>query len=117
MVPSLPTGPRPEARPLAGEGAAPGWGTSLDAAPRSGLARPDLIAKPSSSLRTAGQRDVIKRDHARPQSDFLARVSHPTERASGRRASDLSLAMHSVPKRQTKGSGKVAARCPAQTNG
>jgi hypothetical protein len=26
---SLPTGPRPDARPLAGEGAAPGWGTLL----------------------------------------------------------------------------------------
>jgi len=34
IAPSLPTGPRPDARPLAGEGAAPGWGTLLDAAPR-----------------------------------------------------------------------------------
>ena len=75
----------------------------LDAAPRSGLARPDMIAKPSLSLRAAGQRYVITGDHARPHSDFLARLSHPIERASGRRASDLSPSKRSTPKRRTKG--------------
>src|SRR5258706_1553389 len=85
IAPSLPTGPRPDARPLAGEGAAPGWGTLLDAAPRSGLARPDLIAKPSLSLRAAGQRYVITGDHARPHSDFLAHARSGARDRNARR--------------------------------
>jgi hypothetical protein len=80
-------------------------------------ARPDRDRQAVSIVPAGGQRGVIWENWAVLHSDFLARVSHPTERASGRRASDLSLAMHSVPKRQTKGSGKVAPRCPAQTNG
>src|ERR1700726_2084404 len=63
IAPSLPTAPRPDARPLAGEGAAPGWGTLLDAAPRSGLARPDLIAKPGSILRPRPSTGAWRKGH------------------------------------------------------
>ena len=44
----------------AGEGAAPGWGTKLDAAPHSGLARPDLITKPAPILCASGQATVSR---------------------------------------------------------
>ena len=40
IAPSLPTGPRPDARPLGGEGAAPGWGIVSTPLPL-GLIRPD----------------------------------------------------------------------------
>jgi hypothetical protein len=84
-------------------GAAPGWGTLLDAAPTLAWPGRNLIAKPGSIVRAEGQRDVITGDHARPHSDFLVHSSHPTEPASERRASDLSPSKRSTLKRQTKG--------------
>jgi len=52
--------PRANGELLRGEGAAPGWGDHLDAAPHSGLARPDLMAKPISMLRGGGQGNVSR---------------------------------------------------------
>jgi hypothetical protein len=62
-----------------------------------------------SSLATA-----YERPRSRGALGTCGRQLHDETPDAGAR---LSLAMHSVPKRQTKGSGKVAPRCPAQTNG
>jgi len=44
--------------PCPGKEAMPGWGTKLDAAPHSGLDRPDEIAKPVRSYPGGGQGNV-----------------------------------------------------------
>jgi hypothetical protein len=81
-----------------------GLGETLDAAPHSGLAQGRTSdAKPASILRAGGQGNVMRGNSAGPQSGPLARVSHPIERASEKRASDLSPLKRSIPKRQTKG--------------
>ena len=69
-----------DARPAGGRNGA-GLGDTLDAAPHSGLARPDRDPKPGWILCAGGQRNVIMEDHARRHLDFLVRLSHPIERA------------------------------------
>ena len=75
------------------------WGDHLDAAPRSAWPGRVMIAKLVDPYAAAVNEVSLGKNWAVLHSDFLARVSHPTERASGRRASDLSPAMHSVPTR------------------
>jgi hypothetical protein len=114
-----PAGPQPGrlAQQSVSNGAALERG-HLDAAPRVGLVQGRTSdTKPTPILPAGGQKDLIMGNSAGPQLDLLARGSHPTERGSERQASDLSPSKRSIPKRQTKGSGKVAPRCLAQTNG